>query len=709
MSITVIWDWANSASVNSTSTIEDLQKLSQHYRHPDSARVAYPHTVQAPLGKLPEGTHRVAIVGAGAAGICAFYELSQLAKGLPDGSKIVVDLYDNDPDHFLAPSPNKDIDTQNRRAGRVSAARVSTSDTERTVYEVGAMRFPEIAGLTWHYASKAFNPTETVKVFPNPGKVPTEFVFGNRVDRYKDEDWLDSDSPTRRVQQLVFKYFPGSLKNDSSLFKIGKRDPAAVATLLKAESTDGDTLDGIYKDWQAFIAEHDHTTLAGAIRKIMTHVSDNPGEEDEDRLPDIPGLDAQGTIDYCVELFGRFGFGTGGFKPLYNISLVEMMRLVLWNYSNEYTLPVEENVEFIKKLHEKAMSEGAGKLVANFINGRVSDAYHFMPADSSSARKAKLWHYTNTSSELREKDYDYVLLAMPQDQLTPLIRRSGYSPSGIENTQVGDARLQLGTDTATQVYPALQLSRSDTAPTERIVSAINQLHMTRSSKVFGLISQADSSNGSVPTFRGAPIQAVVSDSGLAASYIVPSSIAGQEYSSFLASYTWEDDSTRLQQDYARYPQNSSGDEGPQSAWYMFQTMINRVDHDVQDPAAEPGTYKRWWFGALLDKVQNDNRFVYDWTTNRSAGGFKLDMTGDHHLSNLCFRYHTHSANPALNNRFFLACDSYSHLGGWLEGAFMSAINAVAGVVVAANGGNVMKLDPKAQPLFDTLAHIAPTR
>lgn len=202
---------------------------------------------------------------------------------------------------------------------------------------------------------------------------------------------------------------------------------------------------------------------------------------------------------------------------------------------------------------------------------------------------------------------------------------------------------------------------------------------------------------------------MVSDSGLAASYIVPSSIEGQEYSSFLASYTWEDDSTRLQQDYARYPQNSSGDEGPQSAWYMFQTMINRVDHDVQDPAAEPGTYNRWWFGALLDKVQNDNRFVYDWTTNRSAGGFKLDMTGDHHLSNLCFRYHTHAANPALNNRFFLACDSYSHLGGWLEGAFMSAINAVAGVVVAANKGDVTTLNPNAQPLFDTLAHIAPAR
>jgi len=45
---------------------------------------------------------------------------------------------------------------------------------------------------------------------------------------------------------------------------------------------------------------------------------------------------------------------------------------------------------------------------------------------------------------------------------------------------------------------------------------------------------------------------------------------------------------------------------------------------------------------------------------------------------------------------FLASCSYSHLGGWLEGAFMSAINAVAGGVVSLNQGNVGALNAEAQ-------------
>ncbi|MND79337.1 Phenylalanine 2-monooxygenase precursor precursor [compost metagenome] len=700
MSVSVIWDWARSAGLSNSETIAELLRRSRHYRHPDSAQIAYPYTVETPLGFLPPGNHRIAIVGAGAAGIAALYELSRLAAQLEASDQVTVDLYDSDPDHFLAPRPVNDIAVRNRKAGRVSAARVSVDGTDRTVYEVGAMRFPEIAGLTWHYASQVFDPQALVKVFPNPGKVPTEFVFADRVDRYGNNQWQDPDSPTRRVFEVVLKYFPGKTladdPNGSSLFKIGGFDPAEVAKRLASQNTSEADLLQISADWKDFVREHDHTTLAGAVRKVMVHASAQ-GE-----LPLLPGLDEQGTIDHCVELFGRFGFGTGGFKPLFNISLVEMMRLVLWDYSNEYTLPVEENVDFIRALHERALQTGASKLVVNFNNGRVCDCHHFNPPHSGTPRRAKLWYYDHDLA-LQANEYDFVILAMPQDQLAPLIRRSGHSPAGKFHTRVGDAQLGLATSTAVQVFPALQLSRTTTAPTERIVSAIGQLHMTRSSKVFGVIRNADSSAPEVPQFNGAPIQAVVSDSGLAASYIVPSTLDGQPYSSFLASYTWDDDSTRLQQDYAQYPQNPGNEADQGSAHYMFQTMINRVDHDVFDPQSQ--TYRRWWFGTLLSKVQTKNRFVYDWTTHRSAGGFKLDMTGDHYQSNLCFRYHTHAQSAELDNRFFIACDSYSHLGGWLEGAFMSAINAVAGIVVAANGGRVATLNPQAQKLFTTLTPI----
>lgn len=706
MSMTVIWNWTRSAQQPASESIATLLQRSRHYRHPDASQIAYPDTVTAPLGTLPPGNCKVAIIGGGAAGISALHELARLAQQMSGSSSLAVTLYDADPDHFLAPNPTSsnpsDVHTRHRKAGRVSAARVSSGpageQVERTVYEVGAMRFPEIAGLTWHYASQVYPPHTLVQVFPNPGKVTTEFVFADRIDHYINDDWEDPSSPTRKVFALVLKYLVGvsiddtTLAAGTALFKIGDDDPVVIAGLLKAADTSTDTLVRIGLAWKAFIAEHDHTTLAGAVRKIMSHAATH------DELPVFPDLDSTASIAHCVELFGRFGFGTGGFKPLYNMSLVEIMRLVLWDYSNEYTLPVEENVEFLAGLQRKALEVGGQHLQFRFVSGRVCDTHHYFPADSASPRQARIWYYEadETSSELHQHEYDYIILAVPQDQLLPLIRRSGYSPFGMKDTRVGDEHLGLASATAVQVYPALQLSLTSTAPTARIVSAISQLHMTRSSKVFGMLSTTESVGPLVPRYKGLPIQAVVSDSGLAASYMVPSTLADKTYVSLLASYTWDDDSTRLQHGFSHYPQNPRGSNDGDSAHTMFSRIINRADFDLH------GTAQRWWFGELLSKVEHQNRFVFDWTTHGSAGGFKLDMTGDHYQSNHCFRYHTHASHKALNNRYFLACDSYSHLGGWLEGAFMSGINAVAGIVVAANQGNVQALNPQARKLFTTL-------
>jgi tryptophan 2-monooxygenase len=63
--------------------------------------------------------------------------------------------------------------------------------------------------------------------------------------------------------------------------------------------------------------------------------------------------------------------------------------------------------------------------------------------------------------------------------------------------------------------------------------------------------------------------------------------------------------------------------------------------------------------------------------------------------------------PPLDSRVFLASCSCSHLGGWLEGAFMSAVNAVAGIVVSLNQGRVGALNAEAQKLFTTLTPVIP--
>ena len=66
---------------------------------------------------------------------------------------------------------------------------------------------------------------------------------------------------------------------------------------------------------------------------------------------------------------------------------------------------------------------------------------------------------------------------------------------------------------------------------------------------------------------------------------------------------------------------------------------------------------------------------------RFQGAFKLDKPGDNYFSSSLF-YHYQLADPMNlyhGTDLFLSGDSVGHLGGWVEGAAMSAINAVVGV------------------------------
>lgn len=681
MSITVIRNLAKAADAH---TVADVAKVGRYYRHPDSVRIVYPTIVQQPIGTLPPGKDlRIAIVGAGAAGIAALNELSRLVNDTTGALNI--SLYEADPDNFLF-SLARGLNVRGKKAGRMLA--IQSDDS--TIYEVGAMRFPETAGLIWQYAMRVFGADAKVEAFPNPGKVATEFVFGHRTDRYKGDYWQDAESPTRAVRTLVVSRLVGV--NAPALWPIGSRTPAQVVDVINNEASSDALLQEIDRDWKRFVADHDGTTLEGAVRAIIR----DHGSE----LPVLPGLSPVETQNYYVELFGRFGFGTGGFKPLFGISFVEMMRLILWDYSNEYTLPVKENVDFIRQLYLRTLATApASKFTVTPIEGRVSDVFHRQVAG---ANEAVVTHYAPGGDKLLDQSFDYVILCLPHEQLIGLVTRAGYAPGVTPSVTFGDASMGLEARAFTDVLPPLLLSRTSDIPNARIATAISMLRMVRSSKVFGTIRNDAIGNLpalALPDGSSEPIKAVVSDCGLATSYIVPSTL-NSDFSSVLVSYTWDDDSTRLQRDLGAYPQNPPEAARAQDANGMFTRMINRADKDIKVAAED--VYKRWWFVDVLKKIQPTNRLAFDWTTDGCAGAFKLDLSGDHYQSNFCYRYHTHALHPELDNRVFIASDSFSHLGGWLEGAFMSAINSVAGLVVSANGGDTASLNSEASKLFSTL-------
>ncbi|KAJ6634251.1 Phenylalanine 2-monooxygenase precursor [Pseudolycoriella hygida] len=714
-------------------TIVELAENGKYYRHPDSSLISYPVVVEKPLGEIKKDLN-VAIVGAGPAGIACLYELSRL-KG---EGKITVTMYDCDPDHFQVPE-EVSVRIKGLKAGRVSAAISSEDEVDRAVYEIGAMRFPEIAGLVWHYAYNMYpdKREDRIDPFPNPGTVPTELLHGNYVDRYgpgkEGTDWLHADSRTKQVVELIGKRLKGTTDKDknTSLFPIGGKDPAKISQILKDPKTQECELKTIHEHWKTFMREND-ISLESAIRKIIETYHD-------ELKSDVPGISSDvEKINYYVELFGTIGFGTGGFKPVYNMSLLETMRLMLWSYNDEYLLPVQANVHFFRDIYLAALENGRNRLKINTSLARVSDVCHVEENGNVKALVVSYKVEENGAEHLEAKtaEYDYVILTTTPKQTSSMISKVGFRNKVVPSALLGEpmpvpddksvspksdkCKPSVGQVEVKNVRPALVLSNDNDIPNSKLFTAVNNLHMVCSSKVFATVKITDFEKYAPKFKENGPITAIVADCGLGSSYVVPYVKLTSEmedksntYYSFLISYAWEDDSKGLQNVFGKYPLNVKAPKPPahcpgnvgasKDTEHMMRAVIRRTMRRVTDPI--DGSDKQWWFGEALRNCTLEDQLSYDWGTNNSAGAFKLNMVGDNHNADLLVRYHTHALTPKLNNRFFLANCSYSHLGGWLEGAFMSAVNAVCGLVVAANDGNVDALSPEARKVVESFESV----
>ncbi|KAJ6645372.1 Phenylalanine 2-monooxygenase precursor [Pseudolycoriella hygida] len=685
------------AASSADRKLSEIAKEGQYYRHPDSALISYPMVVKEPLGTINKSLN-IAIVGGGAAGIAALYELSNLDNAKDN---ISITLYESDPDSFLHAPKGQTVRVAGLKAGRVSAAISSDkpvtddANTDHAVYEIGAMRFPEIAGLMWHYASVVYGGDKVVSPFPNPGTVPTELVHGDRVDRFANGVWLDDKSATKQVVDIIRKGLVGGLTDENtSLFPIGGKDPAKISEILKSGKTTEDELKTINADWKTFAKENDKYTLESAVRKVI--------EANNANLPEIPGLnDVVEKINYYVELFGTVGFGTGGFKSVFNMSILETMRLLLWNYANEYVLPVTANVDFISMIY-KAAREKQLKLVVKLA--RVAEACHL---DGNDKGKTILVYYSVNHDgtevfEPEKQEFDYVILATTPKQTSSFISKIGFNNDESRSVPLGDYERQLTPDKYEgSVRPALVLSKKDDVPNSKLFSAVSNVHMVCCSKIFATVKKSDFDNYAPEFLDKGKVKAIVANCGLGSSYVVPTTIINErlqskadEYYSFLISYAWEDDSKGMQHNFGKYPLNIVDTK------HLLSAVVGRTARYVKNPLT--GKYEPWWFGQALSKCDLQDRLSYDWTTFNSAGAFKLNNVGDNYNIDLLFRYHTHALASTLDNRFFLANCSYSHLGGWIEGAFMSAVNAVCGLICAANGGKIESLSPAAQKVITSL-------
>jgi tryptophan 2-monooxygenase len=220
------------------------------------------------IGTLPPEVknRKVAIVGAGAAGLCAAYELSKA------GADVQV------------------IEATDRIGGRLDARHFPRADgsTSPTLAEMGAMRFPPTGQPFFHYL-REFG-VETVPDFPNPGTVPTKMSFQGRVIDWKPGE--PPDDPALRKVSADFDKMVGSAMAPME----GARKSGDVATMRQ--------------EWQALVDRFENKTFK---QMVDTLAKDNGIRWGQNEL----------------DAFGALGVGTGGFGPLYHVGAVQILSVIL--------------------------------------------------------------------------------------------------------------------------------------------------------------------------------------------------------------------------------------------------------------------------------------------------------------------------------------------------------------------------------------------
>ncbi|EIM16995.1 FAD-dependent oxidoreductase [Pseudomonas chlororaphis] len=611
------------------------------------------------------GTISVCVVGRGAGALGAMTELDEIAKKNPGLTIRVKNIY-YDTEVELADDPEVNYDSK--------WGRIFTVKPGQNHQEIGCMRFPSIALLTWNYISKAY-PTqgsEPLVRFPNPGRVPTQFIYrdmnvvfevdGNgtvvAIAGMNSVEQIANLATMEAVKNGVITYMltqvteSSSGRNISYFASVLVGDPGKDPLIL--EMTE-EQIRQTWSEWNAFLAERD-TPLIDIVQKAI------------DDLISTGAIEVTDSRDraYFIELFGRYGLGTGGFRPLNNVTFNEIARLLIWNYSDEYLFPgnngnsASANVDFAERLFNGLSSIQLESSVqkALFIGRRFEDA------------RLTVVSYNPSSTSIEEVNYDYVILATAHHAAQRILEPfSGMKPlenmprNSTLNFEINGSHFSYNTKDVFQ-HPF----DSKKGATGSLYAGLKNLHMMRTTKYFTDVSNAEFEQYAPSGFQGTNrVKMVISDTDLAATYC----LEGQNgTTNILVSYAWGDEASN----------ETSALRGLSSYAGSADDSRLRVKH--AQSANRFGQSKAFWVSDMLANAGSQSGYMYDWSADQdSRGGFKLDGVSETAFSTALYdHYRTSTHITEASQRLFVAGDSYSHYGGWLEGAFMTGITAVAAVM-----------------------------
>jgi monoamine oxidase len=322
-----------------------------------------------------------------------------------------------------------------------------------------------------------------------------------------------------------------------------------------------------------------------------------------------------------IEKFGTVGTGIGGQSPLFPISFICLMRFTLNKLEEDHALIVTGTDSVVNALADFDFN---GKKLRDFIalNTAVKAIKPTKEGDKISL--------VNKKGETVAEDINHLVVA----------------------TTHRSAEIELGLDSLWQA--------NNKVIADKVISmdkrqAITNVHIAQSSKFFLKIK---------PWWIGKAnkdkVRCITTDTAMANFYTLDYNEKDAE-AVCLLNYVWEDLSEKAE-------------------------ALGELNERYQRFLSDLGQLKNieYIIEAMPKEVDDSNAVMIDWQLQKYYNGaFALTQpTEENYLSQLYYNF------MKLNNasaKVYFAGDSYSWIGGWVDGALQTGLNAFSSIVKNSNG------------------------
>lgn len=494
------------------------------------------------IGKIPDnkfGT-KIAIIGAGCAGLCAAWELMKIG--------LHPIIYESDKNHDHTP----------RIGGRAYTWRFPGDP--KALAELGAMRIPSAHKTIANYMDR-FG-IDYSQPFPDPLLVPTTLYFKGK-----------------KYYIPLGGSLPEDVKNANDAWKrfidpmVKKMEMVWNDPYLKN------------RQWQKFVERFKNKSF---FQVLCEH----------------------GLSRKQIDLFGSMGLGTGGFDSVFPVSFLEIFRLLVCRW----------------EVDQRLIKGGVSKIPESFWqNERLCQKW-----GSISIKKLNDGMPFGAVTRIQTPDNPDGKIQVTDEQ---------------GHTRFYEAVIITCSHRALEV--GIKVSRNTFS--NEVWSAIQNIHMTRSGKIFVRTRQAfwkDIDPKSTLT-------CTITDEAVRGTYLFD--FDETQSGVICLSYTWEDSATKL---------NALDEQ-------------DRVDKSL---AILKNIYGRDLISRQVAEIKS-----YFWEHEKGYNGaFKLNYPGQYEEQNALFQ-HARSESTGPCNGVFLSGESTSWAGGWIEGALHSGLDAAMAVIRRLNG------------------------